>query len=147
MDEIIYRSLANTFPESELEQLLHKARIFNKSKEITGLLIYFQGHFVQLLEGQKDHLLDLFHNKICKDPRHHQIEIISEKEIPFRRCHNWDMAYIRGTPERAGMLDDFIGSIDDYKLKKPLMQILLSKIIASISQKHASLSSSSTLAD
>jgi len=50
----------------------------NNSFEIKGILLYSEGNFFQILEGEKDLVLPLFH-KIQKDSRHYGlIQIIGQ---------------------------------------------------------------------
>ncbi len=93
MYTLTYESVAtSSFKSSEMEELLEKARANNQSVNITGCLIYFKGGFVQLLEGDKLKIVDLF-TKITKDPRHKNVTLFSEDEISKRTFPNWGMAY------------------------------------------------------
>ena len=93
MYTLTYESVAtSSFKSSEMEELLEKARANNQSENITGCLIYFKGGFVQLLEGDKKKIVNLF-KKITKDPRHKNVTLFSEYEISKRTFPNWGMAY------------------------------------------------------
>ncbi|MEQ8240260.1 MAG: BLUF domain-containing protein, partial [Cyclobacteriaceae bacterium] len=59
----------NTFSQGELELLLNESRTNNKKFEITGMLIYLKNQFIQILEGEKETVLNLYH-KITQDQRH-----------------------------------------------------------------------------
>lgn len=47
--------------------ILDEAVDFNYRNDITGVLYYGHGYFVQCLEGRKSKIDDLFFNKIVKD--------------------------------------------------------------------------------
>ena len=46
--------------ESAVESIVKSCRRNNEERNITGLLIYSGGHFIQLLEGHKPVLANLF---------------------------------------------------------------------------------------
>lgn len=77
---------------ANMEDLLEKARVNNQRNGITGCLIYFQGGFVQLLEGDKKKIEALY-KKIKIDERHKNVTIFSDDEISERTFPNWGMAY------------------------------------------------------
>ena len=60
LEYIVYYSFSqSTISDSELKELLRKAREWNEAHEITGLLIYRynkkfkRGNFLQIIEGPK----------------------------------------------------------------------------------------------
>ncbi|NCV38941.1 MAG: BLUF domain-containing protein [Betaproteobacteria bacterium] len=65
----------------------------NSDHSITGLLLYDQGSFCQVLEGEKKDLKNLY-KKIEKDPRHFNVNLISEKDIDIREFSAWSMRFI-----------------------------------------------------
>ena len=90
--ELLYTSKANPeFKEEELRNILSKANEQNEQFEISGMLIYYNHCFVQILEGKKLDILNLF-KKISKDHRHHSIEVFYQGEISERSFENWSMA-------------------------------------------------------
>ncbi|MEP2238099.1 MAG: BLUF domain-containing protein [Maribacter sp.] len=93
MYTLTYESVAtNKLKTAEMEELLEKARANNKRDDITGCLIYYKGGFVQLLEGSKKKINELY-DKIKKDPRHKNVTLFSDDEISKRTFPNWGMAY------------------------------------------------------
>ena len=78
--------------DNELLDILKVSRENNSSKEITGLLLYKGGNFMQALEGPDDLVLALY-NKIKTDPRHKDVSIISSEQIQKRQFPAWQMAF------------------------------------------------------
>lgn len=78
---------------SELSKILVSARNFNSRFFITGLLIYRDDFFVQVLEGQEFHLKTLI-GKIIADSRHSHLRIITEGPIEKRQFATWSMAFL-----------------------------------------------------
>jgi len=93
MYTLTYESVAtNALEIAEMEELLEKARANNIKDSITGCLIYYQGKFVQLLEGERKEI-DVLYDKIKQDPRHKNVTLFSDDQITKRTFPNWGMAY------------------------------------------------------
>jgi hypothetical protein len=92
--EIIYTSLAthDLSPEA-LAVLLDKARENNRALGVTGMMIYRQREFMQLLEGEQAVVQTLF-DKIQSDPRHQQVSKIWDGAISERSFSTWGMAFV-----------------------------------------------------
>ena len=64
----------------DIKHLMDYVKTQNNQLGITGILIYAEGNFFQILEGEQDAILSLF-KKIKKDPRHYNIIKMLDKEI------------------------------------------------------------------
>jgi len=107
--QLIYCSVASRmFSHEELSGLLRLARQNNAKEDITGMLLYAEGSFFQILEGEEEKTRLLF-EKIEKDRRHHSITIIIQEPIAERSFGDWTMGYADITTED---LDTIIGSND-----------------------------------
>jgi len=93
MMRLIYMSSAvKLFSPEELENMLEGHRQKNLKAGITGLLLYKDGNFLQVLEGETAVVDDLF-AKIQRDPRHRQIKMFFRESVPAREFPNWSMAF------------------------------------------------------
>ena len=93
MYTLTYESVAaKEFSNSEMDELLEKARSNNRKHEITGCLIYYMGGFIQVLEGEKD-VIEKLYSKIKVDKRHRKVHMFSDDDIEIRTFPNWGMAY------------------------------------------------------
>ncbi|MEY4685754.1 MAG: hypothetical protein RLZ25_2213 [Pseudomonadota bacterium] len=93
--QIIYESKATrSFSEAEVEALLAASRTSNSRKGITGILLYRNGTFTQVLEGEESAIRALL-EKIQRDPRHQNLSVRLEQTIVSRSFPNWSMAYSR----------------------------------------------------
>lgn len=108
--QVLYRSVAvQPFAEAELHSLLENARSFNVRQGLTGILLYSDGRFVQLLEGAEQPVRQLY-ARIQQDPRHTQVVTVSEGPGPGRRFADWSMGFGRvAGPEVAAALDTVLG--------------------------------------
>ena len=90
LHQIIY--VSNRYCENnEIENLLNKAQTYNRSNNITGLLLYTDTKFIQTLEGKKEDITTLY-SKIEKDIRHKSSVIIVNDVIRERSFPSWQMA-------------------------------------------------------
>jgi hypothetical protein len=91
---LIYSSAATgEMSRADLEQMLEESRIRNLRRDITGVLVFVDGVFLQVLEGERDDVEDLMGSIRC-DPRHHDIKVFHEEEIDRRAFPTWRMAYL-----------------------------------------------------
>lgn len=77
---------------SELNDLLEKARESNRAQGITGFLLYFNGSFMQIIEGQRARVQALL-ERIRRDARHHGLRIVFEGGIHQRAFVGWSMGF------------------------------------------------------
>ena len=125
----VYASAASRdFEAEELAELLESARENNAKLGLTGMLLYAEGSFFQVLEGQPD-VIDALYAKIERDPRHDQVTLIIREPIPKRHFDAWSMGFYKVSREElAGMsgVNDFFGkdhtavSVDAGRAKKLL---------------------------
>jgi hypothetical protein len=101
--QVIYSSQA-TRPLSleELEEILVDARAGNEARHITGALVYVDGVFVQILEGEKDAVLGLMRS-IGGDTRHASVKVFHEAEVESPTFGSWRMAFLSATPEQMAV--------------------------------------------
>ncbi len=78
--------------EVDLVHLLREARKRNEEIEVTGMLVYLDGKFLQILEGDKEVVRELY-DKIAQDDRHQKPSIILEGNIEKRNFENWSMGF------------------------------------------------------
>lgn len=93
MYHLLYASAAaQPFSKQDLVDLLKKAREKNQRLGITGMLLHKDGDFMQLLEGERQAVQNLFH-VICADPRHRGTLVLLEQESPHRLFEDWSMGF------------------------------------------------------
>ena len=89
----IYASLAvPNFKEDGLPLLLERARHFNALHSLTGMLLYIEGSFFQLLEGEAE-AVDAIYTRIMRDPRHTRVTLIIRESIAQRDFSEWTMGF------------------------------------------------------
>jgi len=133
------RAVDKLTPET-LDSILATARKENLAMGVTGLLCHSGDIFVQVLEGGRE-VVNQLYNAICRDPRHRDIVLLKYEEITERRFAAWTMGQVnlcRVNPStllkysERPVLDPYAGSGD-------VTMALLEELIAtaSIVTRHA----------
>ena len=79
--------------DQDLAELLSEARKNNKQKSITGMLLYKDGRFLQLLEGHEKQVQVSF-DHIRKDDRHTAVELLWLRYVQYREFPDWTMGFL-----------------------------------------------------
>ena len=88
----------------ELTALLNQCRENNRQRNITGMLLYQHETFMQMLEGEKQEVLDVFET-IKNDSRHTGIHIVHTGDIDQRNFKDWSMGFFN--MDRAGEFPEY----------------------------------------
>ncbi len=97
------------FSPTDLDELLAKARSKNAEDGITGLLLYHEGSFLQILEGDEDKV-EATVARIELDRRHHEVNLIFRGVVEERNFGEWGMGFYR--PVKA---EDIPGFVDIFR--------------------------------
>lgn len=106
-----------------LAGLLEQARAHNESVGITGLLLHRDDSFFQILEGDREVVLDLF-ERIVADRRHERVEIVAEGPIEAREFKDWQMAFIELDGQDLSALPGFSDLMRNTESAKAFLQSL-----------------------
>jgi hypothetical protein len=100
----VYASRAATvLSPNIIEDILGKSRINNPANGITGILCYSGDIFIQVLEGGRDEVCELY-NAIVRDQRHTQVRLLAYEEIRERKFCNWTMGHVDLSKVNPGLL-------------------------------------------
>lgn len=93
LSHFIYASAAScAFDSRALQCLLEKSRLNNRRLGVTGMLLFVDGSFFQVLKGHPEHLKTVVRS-ISADTRHNRISRIIEEPIAGRSFGDWSMGY------------------------------------------------------
>lgn len=110
-----YTSIAShLMTHDELIDLLSHARVRNGQRNVTGMLLYLEGCFFQVLEGERE-VVESLYLHIAKDTRHHHVMKLIEATIEDRGFSDWSMGYQHVTREELAHvtgLTDFLDHED-----------------------------------
>ncbi|MCB1748933.1 MAG: BLUF domain-containing protein [Gammaproteobacteria bacterium] len=125
----IYCSAASVeLDQAARHELLARSQANNARLDITGILLYVEDAFFQVLEGEAEAVDDLFLH-IAGDPRHSNVTEIIREPIVARRFPDWSMGYaelsraeIMATPGLNDFFQDgrCLQALDDGRAKKLL---------------------------
>jgi hypothetical protein len=108
MHHIIYLSRATRpMSDEELATLLTQAREANARQNITGALVYGDGQFMQIIEGEEADLAMLY-ARLLQDGRHGQVFKFADKPILQRSFADWSMAFRPVSAEQFQALQGYV---------------------------------------
>lgn len=91
---LLYASRPATMPTSGIaDAILAQSLKKNPAAGVTGLLCVADDIFIQVLEGGRDEVCDIYH-AIVRDPRHTGIRLLTYEEIAERRFGSWTMGHV-----------------------------------------------------
>ena len=91
---LLYASRATTPTDTSVyDSILEQSRAHNPKLGITGILCFSENLFIQVLEGGRDEVCELY-NTIARDDRHRNVRILSFEEIRERRFGGWTMGQV-----------------------------------------------------
>lgn len=98
---IVFVSTATIeFGEAELLKLLTQAWTLHRAHDITGMLAYSNGRFLQVLEGRPAAVQSVYHN-IAADLRHGKLEKLADGPVPHREFAGWHMGFATPSGRRV----------------------------------------------
>jgi len=100
-----------------LMRLLESARTFNQNNGITGILLYDNQQFGQIIEGERANVMKAW-KRIQDDKRHHRVELLEIREISERSFPEWLLRFYGGETLTRDYpaLADMVGGMDKHSL-------------------------------
>ena len=100
------------FDDGDLALLLESSRVANVRTDLSGLLLYRDGRFLQVLEGPEPAVRDAI-DRIGHDPRHRDVRVLVAEPIAERRFADWTMGYEPLGTSASAPPEGFRDSFDD----------------------------------
>lgn len=131
---LLYASRAADPSADAIEDILTKARQYNPTCGITGILCYGGGIFLQAIEGGRMAVSDLY-GHIQKDPRHKHLVLLHYEEISERRFGGWTMGQVNMSKINASILLKYAEKpeLDPYAVSGKVSLALLEELMATAS--------------
>ncbi len=119
---------------SVIDTILAQSQDGNQSKGITGILCFNDELFLQVLEGGRDAVCELF-NAIVRDDRHKNVRLLSYEEIPERRFGGWTMGQVNIARINPSLLLKYSvkAKLDPFSCSGRASMALLDELIATAS--------------
>jgi Sensors of blue-light using FAD len=105
-------NVAPQLDEKDIDQVLTQSSQKNNEASVSGILLYNLGHFFQVLEGEKNHIVNLYENQIKKDKRHQAIFEVYNKTVTSPVFLNYNAQYnLIKTEEDLQKIKDYLISL------------------------------------
>lgn len=120
MKVIVYTSqiVESLRDESEslevLAAILGKSRVNNKRHDITGVMLYRNYRFLQVLEGPESDV-DEVYAKIAADERHFDLKVLFDEPTETRHFPDWSMSAFATAPEHLFTEENIVAVRDLYQ--------------------------------
>lgn len=120
--------------QEALHAILKKSKANNPKIGVTGLLCYSEGIFLQVLEGGRSAVNQLY-NRIAADPRHTNVELLTYEEIGERRFASWSMGQVNLARLNPGLLLKYSerAALDPYAVSGSVSMALFEELVATAS--------------
>jgi hypothetical protein len=103
---------------------LASARRRNVAVNITGVLLYYRGEFVQILEGETESVFNMYEKFIGTDARHTALNKVHQNKIPHRSFSEWSMGFVGAaeieSPMPSSVMGVLMNMLTDSAKSKPL---------------------------
>lgn len=110
----------------ELHKLLNDSEAKNNSRDMKGVLLYSEGNFFQVLEGEKEQVIELF-NQINSDPRHNNVIQIVGRDLEHKAFDGFKSDIITNRNKyKPDLLEEYLLHVDgiDPPTKKVVKEVL-----------------------
>jgi len=117
--------------QEELVAILKKSKANNPKAGITGVLCYSEGIFIQVLEGGRTAVNQLY-NRITADSRHSDVVLLNYEEISERRFAGWSMGQVHMARLNPALLLKYseCARLDPYAVSGKVSAALFDELVA-----------------
>ena len=132
---LLYVSKAvNNDANSHTEAILASSRAHNVSNGITGILCYGGGLFLQVIEGGRAQVNELY-NALVQDKRHTDVVLLHYEEITQRRFSGWTMGQVNLAKLNTSIVLKYSEKpeLDPYGVSGSMSLALLEELMATAS--------------
>lgn len=120
--------------QEELVAILKKSKVNNPALGVTGVLCFSSGTFLQVLEGGRLAVSQLY-NRIANDARHHDVALLSYQEINERNFACWSMGQVNLSRLNPALLMKYSEKavLDPYSVSGEVSMALFNELVATAS--------------
>jgi hypothetical protein len=132
---LLYASrAASTVDADALAVIFKQAKANNPKLGVTGVLCFAGGVFMQVLEGGREAVNQLYH-RIARDPRHADLALLSYEEISERSFACWSMGQVSLSRLNPALLMKYsqTGTLDPYTVSGAASMALFKELAATAS--------------
>ena len=92
LSTVYVSSATELMSREQLFEILRLSQANNGKVGVTGMLLYKDGNFLQVLEGPEAATQSVL-NRVETDPRHRGIIVLAKRKIKRRHFGKWSMAF------------------------------------------------------
>ncbi|HEY6132679.1 MAG TPA: BLUF domain-containing protein [Rubrivivax sp.] len=132
---LMYASRAQPATDQDaLVAILRKSKTNNPAVGVTGVLCFSGGIFLQVLEGGRSAVNQLY-NRIVTDPRHSDVELLIYQEIGERCFAGWSMGQVNMSRLNPSLLLKYsaTATLDPYAVSGDVSMALFEELVATAS--------------
>jgi hypothetical protein len=124
----------DTVTQEVLTAILRKSMANNPGTGVTGVLCSSGNIYLQVLEGGRSQVSALY-NKISRDPRHHEVVLLSYEEISERNFAGWAMGQVNLNRLNPALLLKYSEAavLDPYAVSGKVSLALFNELVATAS--------------
>ncbi len=138
--QLVYISHSVEFETKDsLNELLSISRRNNTQQQLSGMLLYHNHQFFQVLEGPEHKVLSAF-ERIKKDPRHRACRKMLIEKIDQREFSHWSMGYLNVDPSDLSLVRGLNTFMQQAKLTETDQHSTAYDLLNQFKQKALSLS-------
>jgi hypothetical protein len=129
---LLYASRAiNDNRAAMIDSIMQQSKLHNPNLGITGILCYGGDIFMQVLEGGRTEVNELY-SHIVRDPRHKDVVILRYEEITERRFSGWTMGQVNLDKTNPSVLLKYSARpiLDPYSVSGDVSMALLEELIS-----------------
>ena len=90
---LIYASeVSISLTPAAVQDIVERARAANQRRHITGVLAFDSHSFLQVLEGERESVSEVF-CQIAKDSRHRRVQLLESVAVDERQFATWSMGF------------------------------------------------------
>jgi hypothetical protein len=140
LQRVYISSACYAFSEQQLRELLAECRINNLLNRISGILIYGNSTFFQVIEGSQESVDELW-QKLQTDPRHTWVTQLLCRETSRLLFKDWSMAFERYDSTIASQMSGLADLFTDVGIRsEPLAtELEIIKLIEAFSLQYQEL--------
>ena len=130
---LMYASRAvDSVNQNELVTILRQSKGNNPGVGVTGVLCFAAGIFLQVLEGGRTQVSALY-NKIARDPRHHDVVLLSFEEVDERSFAGWSMGRANLSRLNPALVMKYseTATLDPYSVSGKVSMAMFNEMVAS----------------
>ncbi len=114
---IAYVSTSSKLSNHQINELMSDSKLKNEEDGITGVLMYSDQNFFQIIEGEKKIIIELY-AKIERDPRHYNLIKIFDRQIKKPSFTSFQNSYTIVNQEKDYVeLQQFLEAEKSYNSK------------------------------